>query len=103
MPAFIRIADSAPIHPPRGLRHHVAEALRIQAGAAQYRRHDVVGQQFVEARLIAAAIKASVHDPLLTYIIVGRFAANHVLFVTSGRVFRGNLYMSPTIFPSKWK
>ena len=98
MPAFIKVADSAPIHPPRGLRDHVAEALRIKAGAAQYRRHDVIGEQFIEARFIAAAIKASVHDPLLACIIVRRFAANHVLIVTAGRIFRGNLYMSPTVF-----
>src|SRR5712671_8208968 len=63
--AVLAVASGAAIKAPRGLRHHVAKGLRIEPGAAQYRGHDVVGQQFFEARLITAAVEAPVHDPSL--------------------------------------
>ncbi len=53
------------VDPPGGLDHHVAEALFVEPGAAQHRRHDVVDEQFVEARLIAAAIERPAMVPSL--------------------------------------
>ena len=37
-----RLVVDAVVDPPAGSDHHVAEALRIEPGAAQHRRHDVV-------------------------------------------------------------
>ncbi len=53
------------VDPTGGLDHHVANALRIEPGTAQDRCHDLVIEQIFEARLIAAAFRASGHDPLL--------------------------------------
>src|ERR1700732_791846 len=90
------------VDPPRGLHHHVANPLRIDPGAAQHRRHYLVGEQIFEARLIAAAVIASGHDPLLTCAILRRITRKHVLFVTPRRIFSGNLYITSTKFSSKW-
>src|SRR5262249_50632666 len=47
---------------PRGLHHHLAELLRPETGTAQHTRHHLVREQVFEARFIAAALKALVHD-----------------------------------------
>src|SRR5437870_4829125 len=102
LPVALVVAGGAMIDPPRRLRHHVAKPLRIEPGAAQHRRHHLVGEQIFQARLIAAAVKASGHDPLLTYEILRRITRKHVLFVTPGRIFSGNLYITSAKFSSKW-
>src|SRR5258705_7257167 len=45
--------------------HHGAELLGLETGTAQHRLHHLVGEQIFEARLIAAAFDAPIHDPLL--------------------------------------
>ena len=57
--------DPPVVNPSGGLDHHLANALRIEPGTAQDRFHDLVIEQIFEARLEAAAFRASGHDPLL--------------------------------------
>jgi hypothetical protein len=45
-----------------GLHHHCPKPLGIEPGTLQHGFHHLIGEQIVEARLIAAA---TVHDPLL--------------------------------------
>jgi len=78
------------LDPARSFHHHIAKFLRLETGTAQHGRHHLVREQIFEARLIAAAIPASSHDPLLTCAILCSLEAKHVLIVTGDRKFRGN-------------
>src|SRR5206468_863790 len=92
----------AVVDAPGGLDHHVAQALRIAPGAAQDRFHDLVIEQFFEARLVAAAFCASGHGPLRTRGILRSIAAKRVRIVTTTRRFRGNSPIASAQFALKW-
>lgn len=86
------------IDPSGGLDHHVANPLRIEAGAAQDRFHDLVIEQIFEARLMAAAFCVSGHDPLRTYDILCNIDANNVGIVTMTGIFHDNAAFEPSQF-----
>jgi hypothetical protein len=65
VPAAGAAVDPPVVDPSGSLDHHLANALRIEPGTAQDRFHDLVIEQIFEARLEAAAFRASGHDPLL--------------------------------------
>src|SRR5205823_2221231 len=94
--------DPAVVDPSGGLDHHVAQALRIEPGAAQDRFHDLVIEQIFQARLVEAAICPCGHGPLRTYDILRSIAAKHVRNVTTTRRFRGNSPIPPRQFACKW-
>jgi len=96
------VIDSVIIDSSGGRDHHRAKPLRIEPGATQDRRHDVIVQQLVEGRLIAAAIGASGHGTLPTCETLCRMAGKRVLIVTRDRRFRGNLTISATSLPFRW-
>ena len=96
------VVDATVIDPVGGRSHHVAEPLRVEARAAQDGRHHLVVEQIVEARLIAAAIDASSHLPLLPCQLICYIAGKRGLIVTRDRKFRGNLTISATEFPFRW-
>jgi hypothetical protein len=94
--------DAPIIEPTRGFDHHGAETLAVEAGAAQYRRHHLVGEQIFEARFIAAACCDRGHvSLLLTCRILRSLAGKHVRNVTRVRKFRGKLAIGRTKFPPK--
>src|SRR6266699_5047508 len=95
-------AGGTVIDPFGGLDHHVAKALAVEPGAAQDRFHDLVIEQIFEARLVAAALCASSHGPLLTYDILCRIAPKHVRIVTRTRRFRGNSPIGLAKFALRW-
>src|SRR3954471_19846556 len=75
-----------------GLDNQVAKALRVEPGAAQHRRHHLVVDQLVEGGLIAAAIGASGHVPLLTSAaLLSTIIPKDVVIVTRVRKLSGNL------------
>src|SRR3954453_16147165 len=87
-------ADFGRIEAAGGLDNQVTEALRVESGAAQHRRHHLVVDQLVKGGLIAAAIGASGHIPLLTSVRPSTIIPNAVVIVTrirklSGRVSAG--------------
>src|SRR4051795_10310288 len=82
-----------------GLDNQVAEALRVEPSAAQHRRHHLVVDQLVEGGLIAAAIGASGHVPLLTSVPLSTIIPKDVVIVTrvrklSGKVCAGSSVLS---------
>jgi hypothetical protein len=85
----------------RRFDHHFAKSVRIEPCAAQHRGHNLVIEQILEARFIAAAFCATVHDPLLVYHILRSLGGNRVRFMTGVRKLRGNLLITTTIFPFK--
>src|SRR6266699_2039721 len=101
VPAAV-VAGGTVIDPPGGLDHHVAKALAVEPGAAQERFHDLVIEQIFEARLVAAALRAFSHGPLLTCDILCRIAVKHVRIVTRTRRFRGNSPIAPAKFALWW-
>jgi hypothetical protein len=72
-----------------GFKHHIAELLDLETGAAQHGLHYLVREQIFEARLIAAAFDEPIHGPLLTCQIVGRIDAKSDRFVSIDRKFHG--------------
>src|SRR4029078_12161994 len=78
-----------PVEAARGLYDQVAKALRVQPGAAQYRRHHLIVDQLVEGGLIAAAIGASGHVPLLTSVRPSTIIPNDVVIMTRIRKLSG--------------
>ena len=59
------------------------------------------GKSFEENAMLKA-IGASSHGPLHTRETLRRIAVNHVLIVTSGRIFRGKLSVIPPQFAFRW-
>jgi hypothetical protein len=96
------IVDPAVIESMGGRDDHVSETARIEPGAAQDRRHDVVVEQLVKGRLIAAAIDASVHRPLQSCETLCNVGGKRVVIVTRDRKFRGNLTIPATQLPFRW-
>src|SRR3954449_11747299 len=74
-----------------GLDNQVAEALRVEFGAAQHRRHHLVVDQLVKGGLIAAAIGASGHIPLLTSVRLSTIIPKDVVIVTRVRKLSGKV------------
>src|SRR3954447_19153461 len=86
-----------------GLDNQVAKALRVKPGAAQHRRHHLVVDQLVEGGLIAAAIGASGHVPLLTSAaLLSTIIPKDVVIVTRGRKLSGNLSIGSPELPCRW-
>src|SRR3954466_13454098 len=85
-----------------GLNNQVAEALRVEPGAAQHRRHHLVVDQLVEGGLIAAAIGASGHVPLLTRIGRSTIIPKDVVIVTRVRKLNGNSSTGSPELPCGW-
>src|SRR4051812_14614661 len=85
-----------------GLDYQVAEALRVEPGAAQHRRHHLVVDQLVEGGLIAAAIGASGHVPLLTSGLLSTIIPKDVVIVTRVRKLNGNLPIGSPELPRRW-
>src|SRR3954468_15004071 len=87
----------------RGLDDQVAKALRVEPGAAQHRRHHLVVDQLVEGGLIAAAIGASGHVPLLTSaVLLSTIIPKDVVIVTRVRKLSGNLSIRSPELPCRW-
>ena len=74
-----------------GFDDQVAKALRVEPGAAQHRRHHLVVDQLVEGGLIAAAIGASGHVPLLTSVRRSTIIPKDVVIVTRVRKLSGKV------------
>src|SRR3954447_14365460 len=74
-----------------GLDNQVAKALRVESGAAQHRRHHLVIDQLVKGGLIAAAIGASGHIPLLTSVRLSTIIPKDVVIVTRVRKLNGKV------------
>src|SRR5260221_5067339 len=94
--------DPAVVDPFGGLDHHVAQALRIEAGATQDRFHDLVIEQIFQARLVEAAFGACGHGPLLTYDVLCSVRAKPVRHVTTTRRFRRHSPIAPQQFAFRW-
>ncbi len=92
------VIDPVVIDPAGGLDHQFTKALEVEAGAAQHRRHQLVGEQIIEGRLITAAFGVSSHNPLPTSKSVINISEKDVLIVTQVRNFRGNFSTDPPEF-----
>src|SRR3954453_22212967 len=95
-------ADFGRIEAAGGLDNQVAKALRVEPGAAQHRRHHLVVDQLVEGGLIAAAIGASGHVPLLTSIQRSTIIPKDVVIVTRVRKLNGNSSAGSPELPCGW-
>src|SRR3954452_13988787 len=85
-----------------GLNNQGAKALRVEPCAAQQRRHHLVVDQLVEGGLIAAAIGASGHVPLLTSGLLSTIIPKDVVIVTRVRKLNGNLPIGSPEWPRRW-
>src|SRR4051794_16333359 len=85
-----------------GFDDQVAKALRVEPGAAQHRRHHLVVDQLVKGGLIAAAIGASGHIPLLTSVRLSTIIPKDVVIVTRVRKLSGKVCAGSSVLSSRW-